>query len=111
MKEVQSMSSLPNNEFSESVFEKAHLIIVINNFFVSFEISCGSFNPSQNTLRLINKFEKCISSFMKSLIADFIEFSIVKFLFLLGRLGTRICVHSFRDFPRFSSVFKLFGNS
>ena len=68
---------------------------VINNFFVSFEISGGSYNPSQNTLRLINKFEKCIPSFMESLI-DFIQFSssIAKFLFLQGRLGTRLCVHS-----------------
>ena len=49
--------------------------IVINNFFVSFEISGGSYNPLQNTLRLINEFEKCVSSFMESVIADFIEFS------------------------------------
>ena len=93
------MSSLPENEFSESIFEKEHLIVCYiarNNFFVSFEISGGSYNPSQNTLRLINKFEKCIPSFMESLIADFIQFStaITKFLFLQGRLGTRLCVHS-----------------
>ena len=33
---------------------------------------------------------------MESLIADFIHISgaIAKFLFLLGRLGTRLCVHS-----------------
>ena len=70
--------------------------IAINNFSVSFEIRGGSYNPSQNTLRLINKFEKCIPSFMESLIADFIQFSsaIAKFLFLQGRLGTRLCVHS-----------------
>ena len=70
--------------------------IVINNFFGSFQISAGPYNPSQNTLRLINKFEKCIPSFMQSLIADFIQFSraIVKFLFLQGRLSTRLCVHS-----------------
>ena len=93
------MSSLPENEFSESIFEKEHIIVCYiarNNFFVSFEISGGSYNPSQNTLRLINKFEKCIPSFMESLIADFIQFSsaIAKFLFLQGRLGTRLCVHS-----------------
>ena len=70
--------------------------IAINNFLVSFEISCGSCNPSQNILRLINKFEKCIPSFMETLIANFIQFSIAntKFLFLQGRLGTRLCVHS-----------------
>ena len=69
---------------------------VINNFFLSFEISGGSYNPSQNTLRLINEFEKCIPSFMESLIAKVIQFSsaIAKFLFLQGRLGTRLCVHS-----------------
>ena len=69
--------------------------MVVNNFFVSFEISGGSYNPSQNTLRLINEFEKYILSFMESLIADFIQFfsAIAIFLFLQGRLGTRLCVH------------------
>ena len=51
--------------------------IVINNFFVSFEISSGSYNPSQNALKLINKFEKHIPSFMESLITDFSQFSSV----------------------------------
>ena len=77
----------------------SHIVccIVIDNFFVSVEISGESINPSQNTLRLINKFEKCISSFMESLIVDFIKFSsaIAKLLFLQRRLGTRLCVHSF----------------
>ena len=52
----------------------SHIVcyIAINNFFVSFEISGGSYNPSQNTLRLINKFEKCMLSFMETLNADFI---------------------------------------
>ena len=70
--------------------------IVMNNFFVSFEISGGSYNSSQNTLRLINEFEKCIPSFIESLTANFIQFSsaIAKFLFLQGRLGTRLCVYS-----------------
>ena len=76
----------------------SHMVcyIVINNFFVSFEISGGSYNPLQNTLKLINEFEKCILSFIESLISDFIQFSsaIIKFLFLQGRLGTRLCVHS-----------------
>ena len=76
----------------------SHIVcyIVINNFFVNFEISGGSYNPSQNTLRLMNKFVKSIPSFMESLIADFIQFSsaIAKLLFLQGRLGTRLCVHS-----------------
>ena len=82
------MSSLPNNEFSESIFEKkgivikafnSHMVcyIAISNFLVSFEISGGSYNPSQNTLRLIHEFEKYIPSFMESLIADFILFSSV----------------------------------
>ena len=97
------MSSLPNNDFSESIFEKrknillkdfnSHMICynVVKNFFVSFEISGGSYNPSQNTLRLINKLEKCVLSLLESLIADFIQFSsaIAKFLFPQGRLGTR----------------------
>ena len=75
------MSRLPSSEFLDPIFEKEYLIegfkviwFVINNFFVSFKISGGSYNLSQNTLRLINKFEKCILSFMESLIADFIHF-------------------------------------
>ena len=69
--------------------------IVLNNFFVSVEINGGSYNPSQNTLRVINEFEKCIPSFFESLIANFIQFSGAspKFLFLQGRLGTRLCMH------------------
>ena len=53
----------------------SHMVcyIVINNFFVSFEISSGSYNSSQNTLRLVKEFEKCILSFMGSLIPDFIQ--------------------------------------
>ena len=97
VEEVWSMSSLPNDEFSyRRLLIVTLFVCFINNFFVSFEISGGSYNPSQNTLRLINKFEKCIPSFMESLIADFIQFSsaIAKFLFLQGRLGTRLCVHS-----------------
>ena len=67
---------------------------------VSFEISGGSYNLSQNTLRLINEFKKCIMPFMESLIADFIQFfsAIARFLFLQERLGTRLCVHSISRF-------------
>ena len=74
--------------------------IVKNNFFVSFEIIGGCDNPSENTLRLKNEFEKCILSFMESLITDFIRFSraIAKFFFLQGRLGTRLCMHSISQF-------------
>ena len=97
------MSSLPSNEFLDPIFEKEDLIkgfkviwFGINNFFVSFEISVVSYNLTQNTLRLINELEKCIQSFMESLIADFIQFfsAIAKFLFMQGRLGTRLCVYS-----------------
>ena len=52
------MSSLPGNEFLDPIFGKEDFIegfkvisYVINNFFVSFEISGGSYNLSQNTLR------------------------------------------------------------
>ena len=67
----------------------------MNNFFVSFEISGEPYNLSQNNLRLINEFEKCILSFMESLISNFIQFftTIAKYLFVQGRLGTRLCVH------------------
>ena len=76
----------------------SHMVcyIDINNFCVSFEISGGSYNPSENTLRLINEFEKCIPSFIKSLTANLLEFSsaIAKSLFLQGRLGTRLFLYS-----------------
>ena len=57
---------------------------------MSFEFSGRLYNPSQNTVTLMNEFEKCILSFMESLIADFIQLSnaIVIFLILQGRLGT-----------------------
>ena len=58
MEEVSSMSSLPSDEFLDPIFEKEDLIkgsktiwFVINNFFVSFEISGGSYNLPQNTFR------------------------------------------------------------
>ena len=88
------MSSLPNYEFSESIFEKNYN--VINNLFASFKISGWSYNPSENTSRLKNKFEKCNPSFIESLIVDFIQLSgaIAKFLFLQRRLSTRLYVYS-----------------
>ena len=66
------------------------------SFFVSFETSGGSYNPSQNILRLINECKKCVLSFPESLIADFIRISgtISKFLFLQERLDTRLCGYS-----------------
>ena len=97
------MSSLPSNEFLDPIFEKEDLIegfkviwFVINNLIVSFEINGGSYNLSQNTLKLINEFQKCILSFMERLIGDFIQFfsAIAKFFSLQGRLSTRLCVHS-----------------
>ena len=54
------MSSLPSNEFLDPTFEKEDLIegfkviwSVINNFFLSFEISGGSYTLLQNTTREI----------------------------------------------------------
>ena len=84
-------------EEKEDLIEGFKVIwFVRNNFFVSFEISSGSYNLSQNTLKLINEIEKYILSFMESLIADFSQFfrSFVKFLFMQGTLGTRLCVQS-----------------
>ena len=84
-------------EEKEDLIEGFKVIwLVRNNFFVSFEISSGSYNLSQNTLKLINEIEKYILSFMESLIADFSQFfrSFVKFLFMQGTLGTRLCVQS-----------------
>ena len=97
------MSSLPSNEFLDAIFKKTDCIagfkviwFVTNNLFVSFEIRVRPCNLSQNTLRLKNEFEKCILSLMESLIADFIQLfsAIDKFLFMQGRLGTRLNVHS-----------------
>ena len=84
-------------EEKEDLIEGFKVIwLVRNNFFVSFEISSGSYNLSQNTLKLINEIEKYILSFMESLIADFSQFfrSFVKFLFMQETLGTRLCVQS-----------------
>ena len=95
------MSSLPVNEVFDPIFEKRNLIealkviwFVIKNIIVSFDISSGSYNLPQNTLRLIHEFERCILSLMESLIADFLKLfsSIAKFLSLQGRLGTRLRV-------------------
>ena len=90
---------------------KSHMVyyIVINNFFVSFEIIGGS----QNTLSLINEFEKCILSFMESLIADFIQFSstIAKFYFCKGDQALDYVCTQFRDFIKISSFSKLFDHS
>ena len=56
----------------------------MDTFFVSFEVSGASYNFSQNILRLINEFKKCILSFIGSLIAGFIQVfsAIANFLFL-----------------------------
>ena len=79
--------------------------IVINNFFVSFETSGGSYNPSQNTLKLINEFEKCIPSFMESLTANFIQFfsAIAKFSAIAREIGHKtMCVLNFVILLKFS---------
>ena len=54
------MISLTSSEFLDPIFEKEDLIegfkviwFVINNFFLSFEISGGSYTLSQNTTREI----------------------------------------------------------
>ena len=80
-----------------------------NNFFVSFEISGGSYSPSQNTLRLINKFEKCISSFMLILF-NFLALS-PNFCFCKGDWVLDYVFTQFRDFTKISSFFKSFENS
>ena len=79
MEEVYSISSVPSNEFLDPIYEKEYLIegfkvkwFATNNFFVSFEISGGLHNLSQNTSRLIEEFEKCILSFIENLITNFI---------------------------------------
>ena len=89
----------------------------MNTFFVSFEISGAFSNPSLNTWKLINEFEKCIPFFMEGLIANFIQLSsaIAKFLFLKGRWDTRLCVldyvcTQFRDLTKLFSYSKSFGN-
>ena len=102
------MSSLPSNELLDPIFEKEGPIesltviwFIINNSFLSFEISGGSYNLFRNTLRLISEFEKCILSFIFRAIG--------KFLFMQGRLGTRLRCTQFRDlnkFPHFLGCLK-----
>ena len=52
-------------------------------------------------------------SFMESLIANFIQFlsAIANFLFLQGRLGTKLLCTQFRDFTKIFSFSKSFDNS
>ena len=115
--EVKPMSNLPSNEFLDPIFEKEDLIegfkviwFVINNFFVSFEISGGSYNLSQNTLRLINGFEKYILSLMESLIANFLVL-LPNFYFSKGDWGLDYVCTQFRDFTKISSFSRSFDNS
>ena len=56
------MSSLPSNKFLDPIFEKEDLIedfkakwFVINNFFLSSDISRGSYTRSQNATREIGR--------------------------------------------------------
>ena len=111
------MSSLPSNEFLDPIFEKEDRIegfkviwFVINNLFVSFEISGGSYNLSQNTLRLVNGFEKYILSLMESLIANFLAL-LPNFYFSKGDLGLDYVCTQFRDFTKISSFSRSFDNS
>ena len=106
------MSSLPSNEFLDTIFEKEDLIegfkviwIVINNFFVSFEISGGFYNLLPNILRLINKFENYILSFMESLISNFIQFlsAVAKFCLCMGDWTLDYVCTEFPHFPAHST--------
>ena len=71
---------------------------------MSFEISVDSYNSSQNTLRLINKFNKFISFFMENLIANFIQFLglLTNFYFCKGDWALDYYALSFMILPRLS---------
>ena len=85
--------------------------IATNNSFVSSEISGGTYNPSQNTLRQINEFEKCILSFMETLIADFILALLPNFYLWKGDWALDyVCTH-YRDFAKIFSFSKSLDNS
>ena len=87
--------------------------IAINNFLLSFEISGGSYNPLQNTLRLINEFKKYTLSFMESLIAILFNFQapLPNFYFCLGDWAPEDVCTQFCDFTNISSISKSFDNS
>ena len=87
--------------------------IVINNFFVSFQISGGSYNPSQNTLRLINKFKKCILSFMESFTVNVIQLPrlLPNFYLCKGDQALDYVCIQFSDFTKIFSFSKSFDNS
>ena len=100
---------LSRRKILSKVFNSHMVCYIAINTFVNFEISGAFFNPSLNTLRLINEFEKCIPSFLEDLIANFIQFSsaIAKFLFLKGRLDyvyETICALSFVILLHFSHI-------
>ena len=105
-----SRNKILSNAFNSHMFWR----IVINNFFVSFEFIGGSYNPSQNTLRLINEFEKCIPSFMESLTANFIRFcsAIAKIFYSCKRdWALEYVCTQFRDFNKTFPFSKSFDNS
>ena len=89
------------------------MVFVINNFFVSFEISGRSYNLPQNTFRVMNEFEKCILSLMESLIADVIQiFGILPNFYLCkGDRALDYMCTQFRDFTKISSLSRLFESS
>ena len=114
------MSSLPSKEFFDLSFEKEDLVkgfkvtwFVINNSSVSFEIIVGSYNLSQNTFRLKNKFRKCIIFFIESLIADFILFfsAIANFYFCKEDWALVYVYTQYRDFTNISSFSRLLDNT
>ena len=96
------------NTFSKSYWRafNSHMVFyfTIKNSPVTFEISDRYYNPLQNLLTRMNKFEKR-RILMESLVAVFLQFSsiIKNFLFLQRWLGRRLCMHSmlisFQKFP------------
>ena len=98
---------------SKAFISRVACCIVINNFFMSFEISHGSNNSSQNTLRLIKEFEKIIPSFMESLIANSILDNfpalLPNFDFCKGDWVLDYVCTQFRDFTKTFSFSKSFS--
>ena len=80
---------------------------VINNFFVSFEISGGLYNLSRNTLESINEIEKCIVSFMENVVTDFFNLLVLlpNFCFGKGDWTIDYVCTQFRDFAKNFPIF------
>ena len=85
MQQVETLTALTimswSRQWKRYNIQVAYLTMNFQNLFSrrkalskAFSSQMVCYNPSQNTLRLLNPLEKCISSFTESLAGNFIQF-------------------------------------